>query len=972
MANKNNEKEEKKRIRRIIEIIVVIIILLLLIRSCSKEFGWTVGKLFGTSSHHEITDKSDPIIILNKNLKFDSKEEVINLYDNDYKVSFSFNLINPSEFTCTTSDAEIATCYVIDDYVVINPKKTGKVSVYVETKTNNKVYKASMKLTIEDENKGISLSSRNGTMVLSKTNKRTLTYNLRNIVGDVTVKSSDENIATASITNGVVTITGKKAGKCKITVSVVDRESNKTYKVVYNLTIINDISDDNNGYDSNVNPEKPSPSSNPTTNPDNTPEPTNTPSPTTTSTPEPTVTNNPVVEKDSNNYLKQIKLSTGSLNPEFDKTITNYNVSVENKISKLDIKVTKDSSKSTIKYSFNNKTVNNLNDLILKVGDNIVEMIVTAENNEERVYTIIINRKEKESSSNYLKDLYIEGYTISPAFNKNTSFYSLTVPYNEEEVSLKYVLENNNSKIKVALNNNKVSDLSNIKLNSGNNKLEVTVTDEEGNKRIYVIDIYKPTRTIKFYDYSHVIYIESSPYNVNYKILEDGVVVNDYNLSDINVSISNFNGTYELNKDYISIIPSNSDINKNFDLKVSYNNITVTTQLSIKMNNYYINSPALNYDISYVNNTGKKNIIINNNILTGTITKKNITNGFRLMSDNGAYIDVITGNNLISVSYDESNSSNNSIVLKVNALSAGTSSLSIKGSIFDKVINDYLINFNIISKYNIVIDANGGFFDSVTDKYIYLVEETDEIDLSELKALKVDDEENCLFFKLDSFNTKADGTGTKYSKTDILTNFNKDITLYAIYTSTSSFELLASNERLYLTEVELFHNEEYYEKYNVDKIIYPGAEGSHVMSLTNNGIGKIKITGINLEEDTLCISDGKCLNIGYIIKSALNPSDPYTYYYGSSNEYKVLNKDTRTTHTFGSLTGYHTENNVNITPNIEIEVGETKEISLLWKWVHIDDELDTKIGSNLSTIGDTYSLTVSIDFERESNTCTLP
>ena len=90
------------------------------------------------------------------------------------------------------------------------------------------------------------------------------------------------------------------------------------------------------------------------------------------------------------------------------------------------------------------------------------------------------------------------------------------------------------------------------------------------------------------------------------------------------------------------------------------------------------------------------------------------------------------------------------------------------------------------------------------------------------------------------------------------------------------------------------------------------------------------------------------------------------------NEYQILNKDANTTHTFGSLTGYHTENNIDIDPNIEIEVGETKEISILWKWVEVDNVLDTQIGSNVKTIGNEYSLTVSIDFERINNTCLLP
>jgi len=217
--------DEKKRKRRIIIVAVAIILLLLLTRSCSKNFNWTIGKLFGTSSEHEITEESDDVIILNKNLTFDSKEEEITLNDKDYKISFSYKKINPKEFTCTTSDADVATCYVEDGYVVINPKKVGKISVFVETKTNNKVYKASMKLNVSDITRSLILSSKSGKIVLSKANTKILTYNLHNIDGEVSVLSSDTSVATVKADNGVITILGKKAGNCKITVSVTDKNN---------------------------------------------------------------------------------------------------------------------------------------------------------------------------------------------------------------------------------------------------------------------------------------------------------------------------------------------------------------------------------------------------------------------------------------------------------------------------------------------------------------------------------------------------------------------------------------------------------------------------------------------------------------------------------------------------------------------------------------------------------------------------
>ena len=973
MANKHNNSETKK-IRRIVMVLIAIFILLLTVRSCSKEFNWTIGKLFGTESHHEIGNgsSSDDVIILNKDLYFDIKEENISLDVSEYKISFSYKTINPKEFTCSTSDASIATCYVVDNYVVVKPKSSGKVTIYVEAKTNNKVYKGSTKLNITEGTGALNISSQNGTMVLDKTNQIILTYNLNNIKGDVSVKSSDESIATVTISNGVIVVTGKKPGIVKVTLTVVDKETNKTYNVTYDVVIKDTVDSSTPGNSGNDNPTGNDSNVGQGGIPENGEQPGNNES--NTGSGNSNNENKPTISKDNNNYLEYIKVYSLNLTPEFNKNILNYNINVENEVDKIGFLVKKDSNKAKVKYIYNNKTVNDLSDLTLKVGDNILKIEVTSENNEVRTYTVIINRKEEviDPNSTYIKDIIVDGYELKPAFNKEISYYSLNVLYNQQTISMELKLENPNTNVKYRLNDNEINDLSNLVLQDGNNKLEIEVTTRTRNLRIYIINIYKPVRTIEFSNNSHKIYLEQSPYNISYKVLEDGYETNDYKLSDIEVKLNNFNGTYELNKGYIKLMPTYSDIGKNYNLKITYNNKSSNTKLYITTNDYYINTPALNYDINFVNNTGNKKIIINNNILDGNITKTDIPNGFRLSTPNSGYIDVVSNNNLIDINYDNQNSINNSIVISVTPLQPGNSSITITGNIFGNILKTYTVKFNIIEKYNVIVDANGGFFDSFTDKYTYLVNSNEEINLGEFNALKVADEETCMFYELASFNTKSDGTGTKYNKNEIVTNFNKDLTLYAIYSSESYFHTLSETERLYLTEIDLFHNEDYYEKYNVDKILYPGSEGAHVMTITNKGIGKIKIKSINLEEDTICISDRRCLNIGYVIKSALDVNDAYTYFYGTNNSYTILNKDDKTTYSYGSLTGYHTVNNIELDPYIEIDVNETKEISVLWKWVSVDDELDTYIGSNLSTLGSEYSLTLSIDYVRESNTCTLP
>jgi len=669
-------KNNKKR-NRIIAMLIAIFIILFLIRSCSNEFNWTIGKLFGTESHHEINEenKNKEEVILNKNLYFDMKEDNISLDVSEYKISFSYKTINPEEFTCSTSDAAIATCYVKDNYVVVNPKGIGEVTTYVQTKTNNKIYKASMKLNITEGTGALNISSQNGTMVLDKTNKIILTYNLNNIKGDVSVKSSDESIATVTISNGVIVVTGKKPGIVKVTLTVVDKETNKTYNVTYDVVIkdTGDSSVPGNGGNDN-------PTGNGSNNgqggiPENGEQPGNGNSNSGNDSSD--NENKPTVSNDNNNYLEYIKVYSLNLTPEFNKNILNYNINVENEVDKIGFLVKKDSKKAKVKYIYNNKKVNDLSDLTLKVGDNILKIEVTSENNEVRTYTVIINRKEEviDPNSTYIKDIIVDGYELQPAFNKDISYYSLNVLYNQQTISMDLKLENPNTIVKYRLNDNEINDLSNLVLQDGNNKLEIEVTTRTRNLRIYIINIYKPVRTIEFSNSSHKIYLEQSPYNISYKVLEDNYETYDYKLSDIEVKLNNFNGTYELHKGYIKLIPTYSDIGKNYNLKITYNNKSSNTKLYITTNNYYINTPALEYDINFVNNTGNKKIIINNNILDGEITKTNIPNGFRLSTENSGYIDIVTNDNLIDIDYDLVNSSNNSIIISVIALHPGNSSI---------------------------------------------------------------------------------------------------------------------------------------------------------------------------------------------------------------------------------------------------------------------------------------------------------
>lgn len=84
------------------------------------------------------------------------------------------------------------------------------------------------------------------------------------------------------------------------------------------------------------------------------------------------------------------------------------------------------------------------------------------------------------SSNNYLKSLEVDGYSISPEFNKDTKEYSVEVPNGTETVNITATREDDKAS---------VSGAGEINVNEGTNKIEVKVTAENGNENVYVINV---------------------------------------------------------------------------------------------------------------------------------------------------------------------------------------------------------------------------------------------------------------------------------------------------------------------------------------------------------------------------------------------------------------------------------------------------------------------------------------------------
>ncbi len=103
------------------------------------------------------------------------------------------------------------------------------------------------------------------------------------------------------------------------------------------------------------------------------------------------------------------------------------------------------------------------------------------------------------SKDNNLKSLKVEGYDISPAFNKNTTEYSVTVP--DDVTSIKVSAQENDSKASVY-------GTGTIDISEGINKIEIVVTAQNGSTKKY-------TLTVEVKDLTPIeVTVDNSKYNV--------------------------------------------------------------------------------------------------------------------------------------------------------------------------------------------------------------------------------------------------------------------------------------------------------------------------------------------------------------------------------------------------------------------------------------------------------------------------
>lgn len=184
------------------------------------------------------------------------------------------------------------------------------------------------------------------------------------------------------------------------------------------------------------------------------------------------VTNIPTVtvQPSGNNKLKGLALSTGELYPSFSPSVKSYNVSVPYSVKEINISATAADTTSKISGAGTKSLV---------VGENVIYIIVTAENGSKTTYTLTVDRL-MPSDNNKLNSLTIDMGKLKPVFDKNVTVYSVTVSRDIENI--KITASSDDSKAIVTGTGEK-------NLSVGKNVFDIVVQSENGSKKTYTLNV---------------------------------------------------------------------------------------------------------------------------------------------------------------------------------------------------------------------------------------------------------------------------------------------------------------------------------------------------------------------------------------------------------------------------------------------------------------------------------------------------
>lgn len=191
--------------------------------------------------------------------------------------------------------------------------------------------------------------------------------------------------------------------------------------------------------------------------------------------------NNKNSNKSSNNNLESLVVNNSKISPLFSPSTTSYDVIVSNGTTKLDLIYKPSDSKAKVKVVGNSG---------LKEGsNNVVQIIVTAEDGNKKTYTLNVE-VSSDKSNNKLASLKVKESNLYPKFDSDVNEYSIKLKKGIKELTIDAIAADKNSKVEIIDNKN---------LDKNNSIVLIKVTDKNGFSNYYKLKVNSSQGAVKLF-----------------------------------------------------------------------------------------------------------------------------------------------------------------------------------------------------------------------------------------------------------------------------------------------------------------------------------------------------------------------------------------------------------------------------------------------------------------------------------------
>lgn len=177
-----------------------------------------------------------------------------------------------------------------------------------------------------------------------------------------------------------------------------------------------------------------------------------------------------------NTNLSILRINEEGISPDFSPDIKEYYFIADKNINKLEVTAIPENPNAVVTITGNNNFI---------IGKNTIDIKVESEDKTKTdIYRIFVTRAENiEMANANLETLAIRQATLNPEFDNNVTYYKAEIANDINKIDILAIPQKENATVKIAKND---------EMQIGSNKIEITVTAEDGiTDKKYVLEVYR-------------------------------------------------------------------------------------------------------------------------------------------------------------------------------------------------------------------------------------------------------------------------------------------------------------------------------------------------------------------------------------------------------------------------------------------------------------------------------------------------